>query len=73
MDDWSSLRVLAGLGFTRLLVMLRLEAERFGAAEYEEIDRYGGRPPLLRRLAWYILGSAASWHLLTIHPSRSST
>ncbi len=50
------IRLLAALGFTGLLVMLRLEADRFGAAEYAEIDRYGGRAPLRRRLAWYIVG-----------------
>ena len=33
MDD---LRVLVGLGLTLLLVLLRLEASRFGAAEYDE-------------------------------------
>ena len=33
MDD---LRVLVGLGFTLLLVMLRVEAGRFGTAEYDE-------------------------------------
>ena len=36
--------------------MLRLEADRFGAAEYAEIDRYGGRAPLRRRLSWYLIG-----------------
>ena len=43
MDD---LRVLVGLGLTLLLVMLRLEAERFGAAEYDEIGVRGRRPSL---------------------------
>ena len=37
--------------------MLRLEAERFHAAEYDEPVR-GRRPSLLRRLAWYVLGVA---------------
>ena len=56
-EDWiEPIRLLAALGFTGLLVMLRLEADRFGAAEYAEIDRYGGRAPLRRRLAWYIVG-----------------
>ena len=57
MDDWvEPIRMLAALGFTGLLVMLRLEADRFGAAEYAEIDRYGRGAPLRRRLAWYVLG-----------------
>jgi hypothetical protein len=50
------IRILAALGFAGLLVMLRLEADRFGAAEYAEIDRYGGRAPLRRRLGWYMVG-----------------
>ena len=34
MDD--GLRIQVAFGLTLLLVMLRLEAERFGAAEYDE-------------------------------------
>ena len=57
MENWlEPIRLLAALGFTGLLVMLRLEADRFGAAEYAEIDRYGGRAPLRRRLSWYLIG-----------------
>ena len=36
-----TLRTLVALAFTGLLVMLRLDADRFGAAEYAEADRYG--------------------------------
>jgi membrane protease YdiL (CAAX protease family) len=65
MDSWfEPIRMLAALGFTGLLVMLRLEADRFGAAEYAEVDRYGGRPPLRRRLSWYLIGMGlviATW------------
>ena len=57
MENWfDPIRLLAALGFTGLLVMLRLEADRFGAAEYAEVDRYGGHAPLRRRLSWYIVG-----------------
>jgi membrane protease YdiL (CAAX protease family) len=63
-----TLRVLVGLGVTLLLVMLRLEAERFGAAEYDEPVR-GHRPSLLRRLAWYILGIGGVLALLIVHPT----
>ena len=66
MED--SLRILVGLGLTLLLVMLRLEAERFGAAEYDEPIR-GRRPSLLRRLAWYILGVGGVLALLFVHPT----
>jgi hypothetical protein len=63
-----SLGPLIGLGLTLLLVMLRLEAERFHAAEYDEPVR-GRRPSLLRRLAWYVLGVAGVLTLLLVHPS----
>jgi hypothetical protein len=62
------LRILVGLGLTLLLVMLRLEAERFHAAEYDEPVR-GRRPSLLRRLAWYILGVGGVLALLLVHPA----
>jgi membrane protease YdiL (CAAX protease family) len=63
-----TLRVLVGLGLTLLLVMLRLEAERFSAAEYDEPVR-GRRPSLVRRLAWYILGVGGVLALLLVHPT----
>ena len=62
------LRVLVGLGLTLLLVMLRLEAERFHAAEYDEPVR-GRKPSLLRRLAWYVLGVAGVLALFFVHPA----
>ena len=68
MSDWfEPIRLLAALGFTGLLVMLRLEADRFGAAEYAETDRYGQHAPLRRRLAWYLLGLllvVATWYAI---------
>ena len=64
----NDLRVLVGLGLTLLLVMLRLEAQRFGAAEYDEPVR-GRRPSVVRRLAWYILGVGGVLLLLLAHPS----
>jgi Type II CAAX prenyl endopeptidase Rce1-like len=63
-----SLRILMALGLTLLLVMLRLEAERFGAAEYDEPVR-GRHPSILRRLAWYILGVGGVLALLFAHPT----
>jgi Type II CAAX prenyl endopeptidase Rce1-like len=64
----STLRVLVGLGITLLLVMLRLEAEPFGAAEYDEPIRGRRRSPL-RRLGWYVLGVGGVLALLFVHPS----
>lgn len=64
----NDLRILVGLGLTLLLVMLRVEAQRFGAAEYDEPVR-GRRPSVLRRVAWYILGVGGVLALLLAHPS----
>jgi len=64
-----ALRVLMVLGLTLLLVILRLDAERFNAAEYDDIDRWGRKPSLLRRLAWYLLGLLGILAVLEIHPA----
>jgi hypothetical protein len=64
----TQVRILVGLGLTLLLVMLRVEAERFGTAEYDEPVR-GQRPSVVRRLAWYVLGVAGVLALLLVHPS----
>jgi len=63
----TDLRVLVGLGLALLLVMLRVEAQRFGAAEYDEPVR-GRGPSILRRVAWYILGVGGVAVLLLVHP-----
>jgi hypothetical protein len=64
----STLRTLVAFGLTLLLVMLRAEAERFGAAEYDE--PIGGQPPsALRRLAWYAVGLGGVAAILLIHPA----
>ncbi len=51
------------------MVMLRLDAEKFGTAEYYEATRDGERPLVRRRMAWYGMGVAAAIGLLYIHPS----
>jgi membrane protease YdiL (CAAX protease family) len=66
MED--TLRVLVAFGLTLLLVLLRVEAERFGAAEYDE-PRSGRMPSLRRRAAWYLLGIGGVVAILWIHPS----
>jgi hypothetical protein len=63
------LRALVSIGLAGLLAMLRLEAERFGTAEYYEATRDGERPRVQRRLAWYGLGFAIAILLLFVHPS----
>jgi hypothetical protein len=56
------------VGLVLLLLMLRLDAERFGAAEYDEATRDGHLPSLRRRLAWYLLGIGLVVLILIIHP-----
>jgi len=65
------LRILIAFGLTLLLVMLRLEAERFGAAEYDE-PRDGRPPSVMRRLTWYALGGALVIAVLAFHPAPAS-
>jgi hypothetical protein len=62
------LRMLIVLGLTLLLIILRFDAERFNAAEYDDIDRWGRPPSLLRRLAWYLLGLGGVLAVAWIHP-----
>jgi len=67
-DVPEGLRVLMSVGIAGLLVLLRFDAERFNAAEYNDIDRWGRRPSLVRRLAWYTLGAGLILVVLKIHP-----
>ena len=69
MEEWlPTLQRLIAAGLALLLVMLRLEAERFNAAEYDEAT--DGRPPSFRRrIAWYALGGALIAAILFIHPA----
>jgi len=68
-DFIDPLRSLIAIGLAGLLVMLRLDAERFGTAEYYEATRDGERPTVRRRLAWYGLGFGIAVLLLIVHPS----
>ncbi|MGZ8438972.1 MAG: CPBP family glutamic-type intramembrane protease [Candidatus Limnocylindrales bacterium] len=70
MDDfigWA--RGLITIGLTLLLAMLRLDAERFGTAEYYEATRDGERPKVRRRMAWYALGVGMAVAILFVHPA----
>jgi membrane protease YdiL (CAAX protease family) len=62
------LRVLITIGLAGLLVILRFDAERFNAAEYDDVDRWGNPPSLVRRIAWYSLGIGGIVVVLVIHP-----
>lgn len=63
------LRSLIAVGLALLLVMLRLESERFGTAEYYEATRDGERPRIRRRLGWYTIGFGLAVALLFVHPN----
>jgi hypothetical protein len=60
------------VGLVLLLIMLRLDAERFGAAEYDEAARDGHLPSFRRRLAWYLLGIASRGSATTTSGCRTS-
>lgn len=62
------LGTLVALGFTLLLVLLRLDAPRFRAAEYDEPDRRGRAPSVRRRIGWYVLGLGLVWLAGSLHP-----
>jgi len=73
MDDFILLsRSLIAIGLTLLLALLRVDAERFGTAEYYEATGAGERPRVRRRLAWYGLGFGIAILILTIHPNARS-
>lgn len=70
MDEFVDLaRVLIAIGLAMLLAMLRLDAERFGTAEYYEATRDGERPRIRRRLGWYGMGVGIAVAILFIHPA----
>jgi hypothetical protein len=62
------LRQLIATGLVLLLVLLRLDAERFGAAEYDETSD-GRSPSFKRRLAWYVIGVGLILAIVLVHPS----
>lgn len=62
------LRMLVAFGLTLLLIMLRVEAARFGTAEYDEpVD--GRAPSLLRQISWYAVGLGGVLAILIVLPS----
>ena len=72
MDDLiEPLRALIAVGLTMLLALLRLDAQRFGTAEYFESVQDMERHKVRRRLTWYGLGVAISVAMLYIHPAAS--
>src|SRR4029078_5973129 len=62
-------RGLVVVGLALLLLMLRLDSERFGTAEYYEATRDGERPRSPRRLAWYAMGAGLVIPILYVAPA----
>jgi hypothetical protein len=60
-------RILVAAGFFMMLVLLRLDAERFGAAEYDE-PAAGKRRGLPTWLAWYAIGLVLLYAIYVVHP-----
>jgi hypothetical protein len=58
------MRVLIASGFFMLLLLLRLESERFGAAEYDEPGRRGP----WTRLSWYAIALTLLAAIYVVHP-----
>jgi Type II CAAX prenyl endopeptidase Rce1-like len=61
-------RGLVVVGLALLLLMLRLDSERFGTAEYYEATRDGERPRIRRRLGWYAMGAGLVILILWVAP-----
>lgn len=66
MED--TIRALVVIGFTCLLVLLRLDAYAFGAAEYDDESAPGGWRAGGVRLAWYVVGLAIAAVMLFVAP-----
>jgi membrane protease YdiL (CAAX protease family) len=71
-EEWlPTLRTLIAGGLALLLIMLRLEASRFNAAEYD--DTFDGQAPSVRRrIAWYAIGLVLVAAIFVVHPSPQS-
>lgn len=66
----TTLRVLVALALTGLLILLRLDAERFGAAEYDEpVAGEAAWRAWTRRLMWYALGLGLIVAIVAVHPA----
>jgi hypothetical protein len=65
-----TIRVLLAVGIFMMLLLLRLEAERFGAAEYDEPGRKRGP---WTRTAWYVIGGLLLAALYVVHPAPNDT
>jgi hypothetical protein len=62
------IRAAVAVALAIFLVVLRIDARRLGAAEYDEPDEFGRRPPFLPRLSWYVTGIALVILVAIVHP-----
>ena len=62
------IRTAVAVALAIFLVILRIDARRLGAAEYDEPDGWGRRPPFLPRLSWYLTGIALVVLVAIVHP-----
>ncbi len=69
----TDLRILVVVALTGLLVVLRLDAPRFGAAEYDDDSAGRGWRAGVRRLAWYAVGLAIATGIFVAHPTPGAT
>src|SRR6478672_3667704 len=60
-----NLIILATVG---LLVLLRFDAARFGAADYDDEESPGGIRNRLGRLSWYVFGSLLIVVVYVLYP-----
>jgi len=63
-------RLMVAVGIFMVLILLRLEAAWFGAAEYDEPGRKRGA---WTRLSWYAMGAGLLVALYYVHPSPHDT
>jgi membrane protease YdiL (CAAX protease family) len=64
------IRTLIAVGIFMMLLLLRLEAGRFGAAEYDEPGRKSGS---WTRISWYAIGGLLLAAMYVVHPSPNDT
>jgi hypothetical protein len=63
-----TLETLILLATVALLILLRFDARRFGAADYDDEEAPGGWRTWLRRLSWYFFGLALVLVVYFMHP-----
>jgi hypothetical protein len=67
------LRILIVVALTGLIILLRFDAARFQAAEYDDDLAPGGWRVALRRLTWYALGVVLAVAIFRLHPTPVTT